>query len=508
MRLPSPLLAVLAGLLLAAATPPWGFWPLAFLGIALLDHVLAGQPTKVRFRRAWLVWFALFLPSLLWMQDLTLPGYVIASIAYAAFLAAGLLLAPPGPGRYVAYAGGVILAEWVRWRWPFGGVPLSNLAIGQVAGVLAPVLRVGGALFLVGITVLAGSALAAAWKRHLAVAAGLAVFVLAVLGVALIAPDGTGTGERLDVALVQGGGPQGTRAVDTEPGIVLERHLAASAEVPAGLDLVLWPEDVVDVERLVGSEEEAELQALARRLDAPLMVGVVEDEGVDRFDNWAVVYDADGVEIDRYAKVERVPFGEWVPFRDLLETIAGDALPGRDANVGTGPAVVDTPVGRLGITISWEVFFGERSRDAVNHGGRIIVNPTNGASFRGTQVQTQQVANSRMRAIENGRWVLQIAPTGFSAVVTPDGEVLQRTSVSEREVLYDTVELRTGRTIYTRVGDYLALALAAACLALGWLIDRRATATSALEDDGGGTVVDEGDGHVGAEPSGRDLETE
>ena len=101
------------------------------------------------------------------------------------------------------------------------------------------------------------------------------------------------------------------------------------------------------------------------------------------------------------------------------------------------------------------------------------MNPTNGASFTGTQVQTQQVANSQMRAIENGRWVTQIAPTGFSAVIDPDGDVLQRTAVSERRVLYDTVELRTGKTIYVRVGDYLALAAALAGLALAWTLERR-----------------------------------
>ena len=187
-----------------------------------------------------------------------------------------------------------------------------------------------------------------------------------------------------------------------------------------------------------------------------------------------MVWNSDGEQVDSYEKVERVPFGEWVPLRGVLERIAGDALPQRDAMVGTGPAVVDTPVGRLGVSISWEVFFGERARAAVRDGGRILLNPTNGSSYRGTLVQTQQVANSRMRAIETGRWVLQTAPTGFTAVVDPTGDVLQRTSVSEREILYATVELRTGRTPYVRFGDAVALAVAAAGLLAGWLFTARA----------------------------------
>jgi len=163
-RAPAALVALAAGLLLAAATPPWGFWIAAPFGIVLLDRALdeAGLPARRRFGRAWLCWAALLFPTLLWMRALTLPGYVIASATYAAFLAAGTVVAPRGVGRYVALPAGIVLAEWIRWRWPFGGVPLSNLAVGQVAGPLAPILRLGGALLLVGVTVTVGLAVAAA----------------------------------------------------------------------------------------------------------------------------------------------------------------------------------------------------------------------------------------------------------------------------------------------------------------------------------------------------------
>jgi apolipoprotein N-acyltransferase len=491
-QLPPTLLAVLGGLCLAAATPPWGFWPLAFLGIFLLHHVLVGARGIVRLGRAWIVWAALLFPSLWWMQELTAPGYVIACVAYAGFLATGTMLAPRGPGAYLALPGGVILAEWVRWQWPFGGVPLSNLAVGQVDGVLAPVLRLGGALFVVGMTVVVGSTIAAAWQRCWGPAVALGLTAVVVLAGASLAPDGRSTGEQLDVALVQGGGPQGTRAADTVEGIVMERHLAASEDLREGLDLVLWPEDVVDVGTLTGSEQEALLQGVARATDATFLAGVIEDQGTDRFRNWAVVYSPDGDEVDRYEKVERVPFGEWVPFRELLESFAGDALPPRDAAIGEGPAVVDTPAGPLGVSISWEIFFGERARDAIANGGQLLVNPTNGASFTGTQVQSQQVASSRMRAIETGRWVVQIAPTGFSAVIEPTGELRQRTGVSERKVLYDTVELRTGETVYVRFGDALALAAAALSLVAGWSVRLRARSSSVDGDDRRAETTDAG----------------
>jgi apolipoprotein N-acyltransferase len=141
---------------------------------------------------------------------------------------------------------------------------------------------------------------------------------------------------------------------------------------------------------------------------------------------------------------------------------------------GTGPAYVDLPDGtRLATVISWEVFFGGRVRSGVREGGQAILNPTNGASYSGTIVQTQQIASSRLRAIETGRWVVQAAPTGFTAIVDDEGNVLQRTAVSERAVLYDSVELRTGLTWYTRLGDAPFILLLGAALASLVGLDRR-----------------------------------
>lgn len=463
-----------AGGLLALSLPPWGFWPLALVGIVVLDRLLAGQPAGNRFRRGLLVGLGLLAPSILWLADFTIPGYVIATGFYAGVVGTAMILVPPGAGRRLALPAAWLLAEGIRGAWPFGGVPLSELAVGQVAGPLAPIARLGGTLLLGAAIVAAGAALSALIARQWKAAIAGSAAVLVVLGGAAVAPDGHPTGELIEVAYVQGGGPQGTRAEDTDEREVFERHLDASEAVPAGVDVVLWPEDVVDVAgTLDDAPEGEELAALARRLDAVLIVGAVEDLSDERFRNRSVVYGPDGQVIDSYEKVRRVPFGEWVPFRSFLEPLAGNAIPARDASVGDDPAVVDTPAGRLGVTISWEVFFGDRGRDAIGNGGEVLLNPTNGSSFRGTLVQSQQIASSRLRAIETGRWVVQAAPTGFSAFVTPGGDVLERTSVSERSVQTHVIALRHGDTPYVRWGEWPTLALAALALAGAWLLSQR-----------------------------------
>ncbi len=468
-------LSVASGLSLCLSLPPFGFWPLAYVGLVLLDRLVADQPRRQRFTRGWLVAMACFLPSLSWMTALTAPGYLVACVAYSGMLGAGIAAAPAGRGRWFALGGTWALAELVRWSWPFGGVPLANLAIGAVAGPVAPVLRVGGELLLLIITVVAGQAAAAATRRAWRPALALAALVVVVVGVAEVAPRGHDVG-RAEVALVQGGGEQGTRQTAERIVDVFERHVAATAGVRAPVDLVVWPEDVIDTEvPFVDDPWSRVVGRLAVGLDAPMVVGTVEDAGTEHFTNSAVLLDRTGAVIDRYDKVHRVPFGEYVPFRSLLTKVAGDALPDRDALVGTTPGHLDVPgrVGRVAVPVSWEIFFPDRTREGVDAGARLVLNPTNGSSFSGTIVQTQQVASSRMRAIENGRWVVQVAPTGFSAVIDDRGRVIERSAVSEQRVIQRRVALRTGETIYTRFGNTAALLLAGALIALGWWLDRR-----------------------------------
>jgi len=164
-----------------------------------------------------------------------------------------------------------------------------------------------------------------------------------------------------------------------------------------------------------------------------------------------------------------------VPLRGLLESLGApvDQVPS-DAVAGDRPAFLDLPDGtRVGVVISWEVFFGGRSREGVREGAAVILNPTNGASYSGTIVQTQQVASSRLRAIETGRWVVQAAPTGFSEFVSPNGRVIDRTAVGERAVIRHQVELRDGNTWYVSLGDGPFIVLLLLGVSATWWASRR-----------------------------------
>ena len=551
MRLARLALALGAGALVALSMPPWGWWPLSFVGIAAFGFAQSAAPvrngasgrrgraaTGYAFGAGWM-----FL-GMGWMVQLTAPGYLVAGAVFAGYHAVAAWIAPSGRWAIVGRPAAHTLVEALRFSFPFGGVPLASLGIAQVAGPFAGIGRVGGTILVTWFTFQIGFALgalvtdvaaqrsAASPRRRLLrvperiglAAAGVAIGVL-VLAV-VVAPQGGATGDTLRVAAVQGGGRQGTSATEVPWPDVFIAHLAATREltVEDDIDLVVWPENTLDVDSFsespaplviveaaggTGDTLPEILAAEAARLDAPIAVGITEElnDGENRT-NAQVVIGPDGAIVSRYDKVRRVPFGEYVPLRGVLEFFGAPIERiGRDALPGTEPAVLELPDGtELAVAISWEIFFGGRAREGVALGGEAIINPTNGASYTGTIVQTQQVASSRQRAIENGRWVVQAAPTGFTAIIDEGGDVLERTSISERAILIDDIELRSGLTWYTRVGDAPWIVLAAVVLLAASIVARQASVRrdSDLDDHGDGTVVDEIDTHVGAEPTGGD----
>ena len=252
---------------------------------------------------------------------------------------------------------------------------------------------------------------------------------------------------------MQGGGEQGTSALEVPSSLVTERHLEATRSIPddADLDLVLWPENTIDVDqRSTDSQTRcATIAAEAERLDAPIAVGVTEDSADGtQFVNAQIVVSPERhgrttatrrcAECRSASTCRCVRCSKRSARRSTRSAATRSPAPGRpSSNCPTGP--------NSAVVISWEVFFGGRAREGVKLGAEAILNPTNGSSYTGTIVQTQQVASSRLRAVENGRWVVQAAPTGFSAVIDDGGDVLaahldQRTSAS----LYTDVELRDG----------------------------------------------------------------
>ena len=219
-----------AGLLLAASLPPWGWWPLAFVGLVMLDRLIADQPAWSRFRRGWLVAAALLFPTLSWLITFTAPGYVIAAAYYSADVRArvhGVPAERAGPvdrvARRVDAGRGVAGPVAVRRRPGLAAWPWA-----RSTGRSSHVVRVGGTLLLDLVVVAVGVAIAAAiarkWRLRRRRRRGRRRRRRAGRSSRRRGHD-IGS---LRVALVQGGGPQGTRFFEADASIVFDRHVEAT----------------------------------------------------------------------------------------------------------------------------------------------------------------------------------------------------------------------------------------------------------------------------------------
>ena len=464
------LAGVFAGVLLAGSMLPRSAWYLAPVGAAALTWALLGRRWRQRLVLGAVAGFGFFAPTLSWLIDFHPAGFAAVLLLEVALFTGAMLLVDPGRGRWWTVPAALVVLEAVRARFPFGGFPLPGIALGQLDGPFAAAAPLGGSLLVVGLTTAVGAAvtgLALAHRRIRTLLLITAVAAVSAASVALAQPSEAPAGQ-LRTAVAQGGGPRGIPAVEADEQDVTERLFDVSEDLPAHLDLVLWPESSIGVTGPVADTREAErIAALARRTGATIVAGVTES-GETSFRNAAVAWAPDGRIVDRYEKVHRVPFGEYIPARGLFEQLSDmTALVPRDAVPGRGPGLLDTPAGPLGVVISYEVFFSDRARAAVTAGGQVLLVPTNAASYTTEEVPATEVAAARMRAREMDRAVLQAAPTGYTAIVLPDGSIAEQGELSTPELLTATIPLRTGLTPYARTGDLPVLLTVASALIAG-----------------------------------------
>ncbi|HEX3796490.1 MAG TPA: apolipoprotein N-acyltransferase [Acidimicrobiales bacterium] len=471
--------SLIAGGLMALSLPPWGWWPLALLGAALLYWRLAGLRLRNRLWAGWLAGLGCCGPGLMWARTFNWYGAVILILLEALFVAAAAMLTPAQRGRAPAFIAASTVLEACRMTWPFGGLPIGGVFLGQADGPLLQLARLGGPLLLTAGVYAGGVGLAtllAARRpgRGLAILGGLALLTL----VAATLPDGGAPVRSITVATVQGGGRRGVDKADVSPATVLFNQLAAMEQVarrrPAP-DLVLWPEDVIGLDiPLPGSSEATLMSQTARQLKTTLVVGITEPAGQTKFRNEIVAWGPSGRVVATFEKVHRVPFGEYVPYRSLIGHLADISGVPADAIPGHGTGLLHTPAGPLGTLVSFEVFYANRSRTSVRAGAQLLIVPTNTSSYVTAQVPTQEVAADAVQAVETGRDLVQSAPTGYSTVVTHRGVVLRRSVLAVRQDLFATVPLRRGFTPYDHLGDLPYLVLFALIWAAGWRRERRA----------------------------------
>lgn len=513
--------AALAGLALAAAFPPYDLWPLSLLAVAALSLLTRGRTARQGARTGLVFGIGFFVGLLKWLHVIGWDAVLGLSVLQALFLAAlGAALAVTSrlPAWPLWGACLWVAQEAARDRIPLGGFPWGRLAFANTGSPFTPLAALGGAplvTFAVALsgTLLAAAALAAhrlrsartggtgttrttapeaeppsaAPPRRLVPALGAAALAAAVACVGYAVPIPTDADDTVTIAVVQGDVEKPGMDFLGRPMMILENHVEPTVQlaedVRAGRtarpDLVIWPENASDLDPYRYPEARAAINRAARAIGVPILVGALVDHPTREgyVENQGIVWDPRTGPGASYTKQHPVPFGEYVPFREQLSKVITrlDRVP-RDFWPGDRTGVLQVGPAKLGDVICFEVAYDPIVRDTVRSGARALVIQTNNATYGRTGQPEQQLAMSRLRAMEHGRAIVTAAPSGISAVVAPDGTIEQRTEEFTQDVLTAELPLRDELTLADRVGAapewLLAIVGALSCVA-AFVLGRR-----------------------------------
>ncbi|BDT99401.1 apolipoprotein N-acyltransferase [Nocardia sputorum] len=492
--------AIFAGLLLFGSFPPRPWWFLAPVGIAILTlTVRGGGRLRAGFGYGFLAGLGFFVPLLPWTGIYVGPlPWLALSTVCALYLGVFGLLARlvgtlPGWPLWVALAWAT--AEWGRSSFPFGGFPWGRLAFGQADGWFLSLAAVGGAP-LVGFAVaLTGTGAAAfaslLWSaaaddrrrtadaetggtaattvhRHIPVtrlgyaAAAFTVLVMPLTGLLLRSalPDPDQGDRMVTVAAIQGSVPRLGLDFNEQRRAVLDNHVRRTEEladeVAAGRaprpDVVIWPENSSDIDPLRNADAAALITAASERIGAPILVGAVLINSDRTTTNSVMVWNGADGPGERHDKKIIQPFGEYLPMRGFFRLFSEYADRAGYFVPGHGDGVVRAAGIDIGVATCYEVAFDRSFEDAMRAGAQLLTVPTNNATFGDSEMTYQQLAMSRIRAVEHGRALVVAATSGVSAIIAADGSVRQETALFVPAALVAELPLRADSTLATRIG--------------------------------------------------------
>lgn len=483
--------AFIAGVALAGAFAPFGFWPLAIISPAILIWLWQGATPRDAARYGF--WFNTgtfavgtywlytsihtFGNAPIWMALMLMALLVVIMGLYQALLGYVIARWTPQTGLLrwlVAVPAAWLLLEW--WRgWFLTGFSWLSLGYSQTdtwLASIAPMLGVYGISAVLLISAGAVVALMLGDKRARIVAA-----------VILVLPWGTSallkrvewtheSGKPVTVAIVQGAIPQDLKWLESNREATYAIYHKLNTEA-LGASIIVWPEaalpelanNLVEYIRTLYSESRAK--------GSTIVMGAVrqDDNGVDYYNSILSLSD----DIQWYDKHHLVPFSEFFPVPDAVRSMLRVMdLPYADFKRGTTTQPPLKAAGlSLGASICYEDAYGSSQLFALKNSDA-LVNVTNDAWFGRSTARHQHFQISRMRAIEAGRYLLRAANDGISGVIGPHGEIVARAVEYEPTVLRAVITPRTGVPPYVIVGNWFIIGFAAAALIVAVLVDRLA----------------------------------
>lgn len=504
------LLPVISGMALAAAFPPFSFYPIITVALLPLLFSAHGAGWRAGFRAGFITGLTFFAMLIWWIAPAIsvygkMPWFAAwpAMALLACYLAcfygiwAGIWGAiTPTAGHSFTHdmlfpslsmAGISVVLEWLRGEAILGGFPwgmpayalapvpemIQSAAVWGVYGISFSIVFINICLFYIFFP--------PANRRKKLFRTGALTMAVIVASLnyccGMLPNHNRNSSGKIAAAALQGAFPQDIKWNREVRELTLDRYERLGKDILKTLPdksamprLLVWPETALPFCLQEKGTWRDRMLSMVKGLGAATMAGsqayIREKDGNILYLNSAYMIAPEGRVTSRYDKEHLVPFGEYLPFEKYIGW-ARKYMP-TAGNFSSGRNHLPLTYGKIraGVQICFESIFPEISRRAVNHGANILTVITNDAWFGKTGAPYQHADMAVFRAVETGRWLIRAANTGVSAIISPRGRTVEKTEIFEPAATGHVVELKEGRTFYVEHGDNWIIVL---CLCLAAL---------------------------------------
>ena len=434
------ILAIFFGGLASLAFEPYGFWYCALFGLAGWYWVLTQHKLKQRVFISYLFGLSILLPTQHWTGIYVgnLPWLILCFAQALIFTLPALLMKRNHRANQLIFPLSYVAVELLLRTVPFTGFGWSRLSLTQRDSPYDYIYRQIG---LAGMALVIATIVIVRNIKHILI---LAVILASVYFI----PDNVIENRTIKVALVQGGVVNLGLNFNNKPKEVFMRHLnqTSTSISPSAVDLIIWPENAVDVDVFRNDDIRIQIEKLSQDLDTPILVGAVtrSSQGLN---NQAILFDPKISQT--YSKRYLTPFGEYLPLRSFAESVSKYATRIDDFYPGNEFITFNVNGVKFNSLICYELINDIFTKENVND---FVVIQTNNATFGDTAQLDQQLNIARVRAIESGRGVAYVSTTGITSFIDTNGKVTSSLEKFEPGTLIKEITTISGQTNAQKIG--------------------------------------------------------
>ena len=431
--------SLVAGLIGSLAFEPFAIWAFAIISLGLWYQLISKQHFKQRLQTSYSFGLGVLLPTQMWTGIYVgnLPWLILCVAQACFFMIPAIFVGKAKKFNQIAFICSYVIMELTLRTLPFTGFGWSRLAFSQVDSPLSSIYP------------LLGVAAVGVFLAWVATVRDLKLFLYPALIIlcASFIPNPVSIDGSVRIALVQGGVVNLGLDFNDKPKEVFLRHLnqTQNSILPNQVDLIVWPENAVDVDILKNKDVMQAITDLSLKLKTPILIGGVTNSPNPR--NQSMLFEPNLKQV--YTKRYLTPFGEYLPLRTLAEKLSPYAKQINDFDAGSNSVVFRIDNNEFRTLICYELL---DDRFSVENDKDFLLVQTNNATFGDTAQLDQQLNIGQIRAAETARNIGYVSTTGTTSFINPDGKIEAQLEKFSPGTLVSEINISSGSTYAQRYG--------------------------------------------------------